>query len=137
MTAQPAMTLPAAPAPIVEAPPRTPEIEALTLEQWRRDGNVVVIDVREQEEFDEERIPGALLYPKSSFDVGALPRYEGKKVVLICLAGKRSLAVGEWLQDAGRTEALSLQGGMLAWMAAGLPVETGAVETVVAVPGAA
>lgn len=134
MSAQPAMILPAVAA---EIPLRTPEIEALTLEQWRRDGNAVVIDVREQDEFDEERIPGALLFPKSAFDVGALPRFEDKKVVLVCLAGKRSLAVGEWLQDAGRTEVLSLQGGMLAWMAAGLPVETGAVETGTAAPGAA
>ena len=113
--------------PAADALPRTPEVDALTVEQWRRAGNLVVIDVREQDEFDEERIPGARLFPKSTFDVAALPRFEGQKVVLVCLAGKRSLAVGEWLQDAGRTEAVSLQGGMLGWMAAGLPVETGTV----------
>ena len=125
MSAQTLMIASAAPA--AEAPPRTPEVDALTVAQWRRDGNVVVVDVREQDEFDEERIPGAKLYPKSAFDAAALPRFEGQKVVLVCLAGKRSLAVGEWLQDTGRTEAVSLQGGMLAWMAAGLPVETGPV----------
>ncbi len=125
MSAQILMTVPAA--PVAETPPRTSEVDALTVEQWRKDGVVVIIDVREQDEFDEERIPGARLFPKSAFDAAALPRFEELKVVLVCLAGKRSLAVGEWLQDAGRTEAVSLQGGMLGWMAAGLPVETGPV----------
>lgn len=114
-------------APAAARPPRTPEVDALTVEQWRNEGSLVIVDVREQDEFEEERIPGARLFPKSAFDAAALPRFEGQKVVLVCLAGKRSLAVGEWLHDAGRTEAVSLQGGMLAWMAAGLPVETGAV----------
>ncbi|MBM3565269.1 MAG: rhodanese-like domain-containing protein [Alphaproteobacteria bacterium] len=112
-------------APAAETPPRTPEVDALTVEQWRKAGHVAIVDVREQDEFDEERIPGALLFPKSAFDPAALPRFDGKKLVLVCLAGKRSLAVGEILQDRDRVEALSLQGGMLAWMAAGLPVETG------------
>lgn len=113
------VTLPPAPVAAV------PEVDPLTIEQWRRAGSAVIVDVREREEFEEERIPGALLFPKSEFEAAAFPRFRGLKLVLVCLAGKRSLAVGEVLRAEGRTEAVSLQGGMLGWMAAGLPVETG------------
>jgi rhodanese-related sulfurtransferase len=110
------------PAPV---PSPVPEVDPLSVEQWRRAGTAVIIDVRERDEFEEERIPGALLFPKSEFDAAAFPAFGPLKLVLVCLAGKRSLAVGESLRAAGRTEAVSLQGGMLGWMAAGLPVETG------------
>ncbi len=102
-----------------------PEVDPLSVEQWRRAGTAVIIDVREKDEFEEERIPGALLFPKSEFDAASFPKFGPLKLVLVCLAGKRSLAVGESLLAAGRAEAFSLQGGMLGWMAAGLPVETG------------
>ena len=108
-----------------EQPSPVPEVEPLAVEQWRRAGTAVIVDVRERDEFEEERIPGALLFPKSEFDASAFPRFGGLKLVLVCLAGKRSLAGGEALRAAGRSEAVSLQGGMLGWMAAGLPVETG------------
>jgi rhodanese-related sulfurtransferase len=109
----------------VTAPaPAVPKVDPLTVEQWRRAGTAVIIDVREKDEFEEERIPGALLFPKSGFDSATFPRFGDLKLVIVCLASKRSLAVGETLRAAGRTEGLSLQGGMLAWMAAGLPVET-------------
>ncbi len=108
-----------------EAPSPVPEVDPLSVEQWRRAGTAVVIDVREKDEFEEERIPGALLFPKSEFNPATFPSFGPLKLVLVCLAGKRSLAVGEALRAAGRPEAVSLRGGMLGWMAAGLPVETG------------
>jgi len=113
------------PAPVPPAQPSpVPEVDPLSVEQWRRTGTAVIVDVRETDEFEEERIPGALLFPKSEFDASAFPRFGGLKLVLVCLGGKRSLSVGEALRAAGRIEAVSLQGGMLGWMAAGLPVET-------------
>ena len=112
------------PAPVPPAQPSpVPEVDPLSVEQWRRTGTAVIVDVRETDEFEEERIPGALLFPKSEFDASAFPRFGGLKLVLVCLGGKRSLSVGEALRAAGRTEAVSLQGGMLGWMAAGLTVE--------------
>ena len=114
------------PAPVPSsAPSPVPEVDPLSIEQWRRAGTAVIVDVRERDEFEEERIPGALLFPKSEFDAAHFPRFDRLKLVLVCLAGKRSLSVGELLRAAGRTEAVSIQGGMLGWMAAGLPVETG------------
>ncbi|MBM3734007.1 MAG: rhodanese-like domain-containing protein [Acidimicrobiia bacterium] len=114
------------PVPVaVETPSPVPEADPLSVEQWRRAGNAVIIDVRERDEFDEERIQGALLFPKSEFNPAAFPSFGPLKLVLVCLAGKRSLAVGDALRAAGRVEAVSLRGGMLGWMAAGLPVDTG------------
>lgn len=111
--------------PPIAIPSPVPEVDPLSVEQWRRAGTAVIVDVRERDEFEEERIPGALLFPKSEFDAAAFPAFGPLKLVLVCLAGKRSVAVGESLRAAGRSEAVSLQGGMLGWMAAGLPVETG------------
>lgn len=109
----------------LEQPSPVPEVDPLSVEQWRRAGTAVIVDVRERDEFEEERIPGALLFAKSEFDAATFPRFGGLKLVLVCLGGKRSLGVGEALRAAGRTEAVSLKGGMLGWMAAGLAVETG------------
>mgnify|MGYP006316702243 CR=1 FL=1 len=41
--------------------------------QAMQDHRVLLIDVREPEEFAAERIPGAFLYPLSSFDPGWIP----------------------------------------------------------------
>ena len=54
-------------------------------------GKLLLIDVREPGEFAAERIPGAFLYPLSSFDASALPADGERRVVFHCRSGKRSL----------------------------------------------
>ncbi|HWA80427.1 MAG TPA: rhodanese-like domain-containing protein, partial [Acetobacteraceae bacterium] len=51
---------------------------------------ITLVDVREPAEYAAERIPGALLFPLSSFDPAALPVAGGRPVVLHCGSGKRS-----------------------------------------------
>jgi rhodanese-related sulfurtransferase len=124
VVAAPVVSEIAMPSPPAQPSP-VPEVDPLSVEQWRRAGTAVIVDVREPDEFEEERIPGALLFPKSQFDAAAFPRFGDLKLVIVCLGGKRSLTVGEALRGVGRIEAVSLKGGMLGWMAAGLTVETG------------
>ncbi len=50
-------------------------------------GEIILVDVREPGEYENERIPGALLLPLSTFDPAALPTGQGRKVVLHCAAG--------------------------------------------------
>lgn len=88
---------------------------------WLRNGEILLVDVREANEYAFERIHGALLFPLSTFDPGALPA-EGRKLVLQCGSGKRSLMAAHKLQAAGHAQLTHLAGGLQAWKAAGLPV---------------
>jgi rhodanese-related sulfurtransferase len=83
---------------------------------------LLLIDVREPTEYAAERIPGALLYPLSTFDPAALPGDESRRVVFHCGSGKRSLAAAERRLAAGQLSAAHLGGGLTAWKGAGLPV---------------
>ncbi len=85
-------------------------------------GKLLLIDVREPEEYASERIPGALLYPLSSFDAATLPDDGPRRVVFHCGSGKRSLAAAERRLAAGQPHAAHMSGGIAAWKAAGLPV---------------
>jgi rhodanese-related sulfurtransferase len=102
------------------------EIDAATVKAWIDAGEAVLVDVREREEFDQARIPGATLVPMSSFDPADLPRSEGRKLVFHCAVGQRSHSVAEYVLNEGVVdEAYNMTGGIQAWAAAGLPVESG------------
>jgi rhodanese-related sulfurtransferase len=83
---------------------------------------IVLIDVREPDEYATERIPGALLYPLSSFDATLLPDDGSRRVVFHCGSGKRSLTAAERRLATGQTTTAHMGGGIAAWKAAGLPV---------------
>lgn len=84
-------------------------------------GEILLVDVREANEYAFERIPGALLYPLSTFDPKAIPA-EGRKLVVQCAAGGRSMRAAQALLAAGHTDVANLEGGINAWKAAGLPL---------------
>ena len=80
-----------------------------------------LIDVREPDEWDAGHAPTAVSIPMSQFvaRVAEVPR--GEPVYLICAAGARSAQVGEWLAAQG-FEAVNVEGGMMAWAGAALPI---------------
>ncbi|ESQ92012.1 hypothetical protein ABAC460_03690 [Asticcacaulis sp. AC460] len=84
--------------------------------------DVLLIDVREENEFADARIDGAILAPLSTFDPAALPDPHGKRVVLQCAGGVRSVRALEACQAAGLDITDHLAGGIKAWHAAGLPI---------------
>lgn len=101
----------------------TPEtLDPAEVARQLEDGKVLLIDVREPAEYAAERIPGALLYPLSTFDASKLPPDEARRVVFHCAGGKRSLAAAEQRLVAGSPYATHMGGGIAAWKAAGLPV---------------
>ncbi len=89
-----------------------------------RDGKVRLIDVRTEAEVAEGAIPGAEHIPLDHFDPAALGPSDGREVVLYCRSGNRSAVAGEKLAAATGETALHLDGGIIAWEAAGQPVET-------------
>lgn len=84
-------------------------------------GRILLIDVREPAEFAAERIPGALLYPLSTFDVTKLPPDDSRHLVFQCAAGGRSLTAARQRLAQGYAAA-HMAGGISEWKAAGLPI---------------
>lgn len=86
-------------------------------------GNVRLIDVRTDEEVAEGVIPGAEHIALDAFDPAKLDLSDGREVVLYCRSGRRSGIAGEKLAAATGAPVEHLEGGILAWQAAGQPVE--------------
>ena len=102
-----------------------PEVSPADLQSRLSGGEqIVVIDVREPEEFARGKIPGAYTIPRGVLEMqldGRLPRES--TVVLYCGAGGRSALAAKSLADMGYEKVENLQGGWGAWMQSGLPVE--------------
>jgi rhodanese-related sulfurtransferase len=105
-----------------------PIVENVTLSELKQglsDGSIVLVDVREPHEFAAGHIPGSTLNALQSFDPRALPSpVPGKRIVLSCRSGNRSVTALRLVQEAGRDDIRAhFGGGMLAWERAGEPVE--------------
>nr|WP_279639205.1 rhodanese-like domain-containing protein [Sphingomicrobium sediminis] len=81
----------------------------------------IFIDVRTPEEYAEGHIPGARLMPLAEFDPAAL---DGEMVVLYCRSGRRSEEAAVRLAAHRGETVAHMEGGIIAWEEAGLPVET-------------
>ena len=81
-------------------------------------GGALLVDVREQWEWDRGHAPSAVLMPMSAFGdhVDELPT--DTDILVICHAGSRSYTVASALADAGY-RAVDVLGGMDAWERAG------------------
>lgn len=86
---------------------------------------ILLIDVREPDEFTAEKIAGALNVPLSTFNPSALPDAAGKTIVLQCAGGKRSAMAVDNCRKAAQAIETHLAGGLAAWKAAGLPTVSG------------
>ncbi len=85
-------------------------------------GEMLVLDVRSQTEWDEGHIPGA-----HHIMLGYLPQrtqevVNSRPVVVNCETGSRSAIAASILAAQGATEVINLQGGIRDWALAGLPV---------------
>jgi len=87
--------------------------------------DVLVLDVRTQEEFSSGHVPGAVNIPHDVL-ASRLSDLDGQKdraVVVYCRSGKRAGMASAVLLDAGYTNIFHLEGDMNAWAAKGLPTE--------------
>ncbi len=98
-------------------------ISVTTLEQMlkeRAEGtrDFTLVDVREQNEYEINRIPGSVLVPKGEFLNGnafeQLP--QDQPVVLHCKTGVRSAEALAALKGAGYSDAVHVGGGVVAWV---------------------
>jgi molybdopterin/thiamine biosynthesis adenylyltransferase len=83
------------------------------------------LDVREQDEWDEGHIPGALHIPRGYLESrieAALPD-RTRPVVVYCASGVRSVFASDTLATLGYERVVSLTGGFTDWKRNGLPTE--------------
>ncbi|MEI6531686.1 MAG: rhodanese-like domain-containing protein [Chlamydiota bacterium] len=77
--------------------------------------DLLIIDVREKEEYKEDHIPHSLLCPLSTFNPENLEPIEGKTFVFHCKSGKRSQHAAELWSAYWGKKCYNLEGGILAW----------------------
>ena len=91
-------------------------------EKLNSSDEVILVDVREQNEWDEAHIPGAILMPLSNFDE-EFEKLENKdaEILLQCRSGKRSMNAAKILEEEGYTNLTNISGGILEWIEEGFP----------------
>jgi molybdopterin/thiamine biosynthesis adenylyltransferase/rhodanese-related sulfurtransferase len=91
-------------------------------------GDVLVVDVREQDEWDEGHIPGAVHIPRGNLEsrIERAAPDPGRPIVLYCSAGNRSAFGARTLDELGYEDVSSLAGGFTDWKRNGFPVELSA-----------
>lgn len=90
-----------------------------------KDGDMVVIDVREPHEYQAGHVPSATLIPVNSVFARKDELPKDKKILFVCAVGQRSALAAEMAAAAGlpADRLYNLDGGTDAWRKAGEPVE--------------
>jgi molybdopterin/thiamine biosynthesis adenylyltransferase/rhodanese-related sulfurtransferase len=103
------------------------EVDPKDVHALSQNGNgAVIVDVREQHEFEEAHVPGAVHVPRGHLE----SRIEGavsdrsKRVILYCASGNRSALAAHTLQELlGYEDVASMRGGITLWKDRGYDVE--------------
>lgn len=89
------------------------------------DNKIEFLDIREQEEFDQARIPGSILLPMSQINTRWQEIPKDREVVVYCRTGNRSAVLLNQLSGMGYTNLMNLEGGIVNWNQKQYPVEFG------------
>jgi rhodanese-related sulfurtransferase len=96
----------------------------LQVTQMINRGKTTVVDVRNADEFAANHLRDAKNIPLADLTsrIGELDKSKARTVVVVCQTGARSDKAARQLAAAGFEDVYSLDGGIAAWQAAGLPV---------------
>ncbi len=88
-----------------------------------------LLDVRTPAEHAEIHVPGAHLVPLDRLDPAKLASVDGfakdKPLYVLCRSGNRAKQAAQRLEEEGFTQCHIVEGGMVAWEQAGLPINRG------------
>lgn len=112
-----------------------PTITAKALhDRLTQESDLSIIDVRTPIEYSEVHVAPARLYPldslspQSLIESGQLPN--NKPIYILCRSGQRATKASEQFLKEGFSNTIVVEGGTLAWIEAGLPVERGQVSVI-------
>ncbi len=111
---------------VTHAKQQIKEINAQQLKKMMDTHQVMsIIDVREKEELDQGKIPGAIHLSKGVIerDIEKNIPDAHQTIVVYCSGGFRCALVAQSLQNMGYDQVISLDKGMSAWVEAGYPIE--------------
>lgn len=89
----------------------------------------IVIDLRPPETFREGHIINAVRASKDEFNEAKMNKYRTKPLILVCARGLQAASLAVTLRSQGFQQPMVLAGGMAAWLADGLPIETKKTKT--------
>jgi rhodanese-related sulfurtransferase len=100
----------------------------------QREPSMALIDVRTPVEFAEVHVPQAINAPLDQLDPNALIESRhwpiGQPAYLLCRSGARAAKAAEKFAKAGHDVGVVVEGGTLAWIEAGLPVDRGTTKVI-------
>jgi glyoxylase-like metal-dependent hydrolase (beta-lactamase superfamily II)/rhodanese-related sulfurtransferase len=100
--------------------PAVREVDIAELEARRPE--VMLLDVREPEEYARGHVPEAVNLPQADLATRLAEVPRDRPVYLICQGGFRSLRAAQFLRQQGLEHVVSVRGGTEAWRAAGKPM---------------
>jgi rhodanese-related sulfurtransferase len=85
----------------------------------------IIIDVREEGEWNTVHIPGAIHIPLAQLNnrLSELQSYKNSAIITQCRSGARSAKALDILKSAGFTHVKNMEGGLIAWHKAGLKTQ--------------
>jgi rhodanese-related sulfurtransferase len=103
------------------APISVPTIQVRDLQQFIKTGTqILLLDVREPEEYRQGHIAGAVLMPLGTLSAQYSQIPKGITLVVYCRTGHRSAQAVKFLREHGYDKSVSLAGGYTAWSGAAL-----------------
>ncbi len=99
-------------------------IDPISLKKRLDEGSAMLIDIREPHEHAREHIEGARLAPLSRLHNEDFSEHRERTAVFYCHSGGRTGSNARLLSSKGFRDAYHLSGGIMAWKAAGLPVQS-------------
>ena len=116
---------------LAQAKTQTTEIDTNEAASRITAGGVVVLDVREPDEYEQGALPDALHIPRGHLEAQIEGRIVEKTapVLVYCAGGVRSAFAAKTLQELGYTNVVSVAGGFGKWKDEGRPWRTPAVLT--------
>src|SRR5438034_6193385 len=104
------------------------EVDPVRARELIESGDPLIVDVREQDEWDEGHVPGAIHIPRGHLEsrIERAAPDPSRPVLLYCSAGNRSAFAAKTLAELGYDDVVSLAGGFTDWKRNGFPVELSA-----------
>ncbi len=101
------------------------EVDTVGALQLINHKEAVILDVREQKEYDSGHILNAKLIPLGKLNerMNELEKFRDRSIIVMCRGGQRSATATALLGKQGYTQAYNLSGGVIAWQKANLPLE--------------
>ncbi len=103
------------------------EVKEMSMEELKykldRNDDLILIDVREQDEVDQGVIVGATHIPRGFLElrIENTESDRNREIVLYCAGGNRSALAAQSLEAMGYTNVISMREGYTGWSAAGFP----------------